>query len=32
MDGHGGYMNGSRYYGEDLPINTWYMKRFCRFV
>ena len=29
MDGHGGYMNGSRYYGEDLPINTWYMKRFA---
>ena len=22
-------MNGSRYYGEDLPINTWYMKRFA---
>lgn len=29
MDGHGGYMNGDRYYGEDLPINTWYMKRFA---
>ena len=29
MDGHGGYMNGSRYYGEGLPINTWYMKRFA---
>lgn len=29
MDGHGGYMNGNRYYGEDLPINTWYMKRFA---
>lgn len=29
MDGHGGYMNSSRYYGEDLPINTWYMKRFA---
>lgn len=29
MDGHGGYMSGSRYYGEGLPINTWYLKRFA---
>ncbi|EJW99368.1 TonB-dependent receptor plug domain protein [gut metagenome] len=29
MEGHAGYMDGSRYYGEGLPINTWYMKRFA---
>lgn len=29
MEGHGGYMNGSRYYGEGLPINTWYTRRYA---
>ena len=29
MDGHAGYMNGSRYYGEGLPINTWYMNQYA---
>lgn len=29
MEGHGGYMDGSRYYGEGLPINTWYMRQYA---
>ena len=29
VDGYRGYMNGSRFYGQDLPINTWYLRRFA---
>ncbi len=29
VDGYQGYMNGSRFYGEGLPINTWYMYRYA---
>lgn len=29
MEGHRGYMNGARYYGEGLPINTWYTRRYA---
>ena len=29
MEGHRGYMDGSRYYGEGLPINTWYTRRYA---
>lgn len=29
LDGHPGYMNGSRYYGEGLPVNTWYMMQYA---
>jgi tonB-linked outer membrane protein, susC/ragA family len=28
-EGHGGYASGSRYIGEGLPVNTWYMKRYA---
>lgn len=29
LDGHAGYSEGSRYVGEGLPINTWYLHRFA---
>ncbi|AVM58249.1 SusC/RagA family protein [Bacteroides heparinolyticus] len=29
VNGYQGYFNGARYYGEGLPINTWYMKRYA---
>ena len=28
-EGHAGYSDGSRYIGEGLPINTWYIKKFA---
>ena len=28
-EGHAGYSNRSRYIGEGLPINTWYIKKFA---
>ncbi|MGI6862167.1 SusC/RagA family TonB-linked outer membrane protein [Bacteroides sp. KG156] len=29
VDGYQGYFSGTRYYGEGLPINTWYIKRYA---
>ncbi len=29
IDGHPGYISGSYYYGEGLPLYTWYMKRYA---
>lgn len=29
MEGHKGYFNADRFYGEGLPIYTWYMKRYA---
>lgn len=29
LEGHRGYMNGSRFYGEGLPINTWYLHQYA---
>ncbi|WP_273264101.1 TonB-dependent receptor [Hoylesella shahii] len=28
-EGHAGYANSSRYVGEGLPINTWYIKKYA---
>lgn len=28
LDGHQGYTSGYRFYGEGLPINTWYMPQY----
>lgn len=29
MEGYMGYINGDRFYGEGLPINTWRLKRYA---
>ncbi len=29
MEGHEGYTNGEYYYGEDLPMYTWYLPRYA---
>ncbi len=29
LDGYQGYFDGVRFYGEGLPINTWYLKRYA---
>jgi len=29
IDGYKGYLGTDRFYGQDLPINTWYMRRYA---
>ncbi len=29
VDGYGGYQDGDLFYGEGLPVNTWYLPRFA---
>ena len=29
VEGHGGYLSGYRYVGEDLPLYTWYIKKYA---
>lgn len=29
IEGHGGYLTGYRYVGEDLPLYTWYLKKYA---
>ena len=29
IDGYKGYLGTNRFYGQDLPINTWYMRRYA---
>lgn len=29
VDGHGGYSDGSVFYGEGLPMRTWYLKEYA---
>ncbi|MGM9738967.1 MAG: SusC/RagA family TonB-linked outer membrane protein [Candidatus Cryptobacteroides sp.] len=29
IDGHGGYLSGYRYVGENLPLYTWYVKKYA---
>lgn len=29
QEGHGGYISGSQFYGEGLPMYTWYMKKYA---